>query len=72
MTTETTEEVKEPCPEPCPYRHVSRGYCEELDEVFEGSICTFADKHCLLDGGQECEIYEAFLKELERENNVLG
>jgi len=47
----------------CPHLKTSRAYDDQFDEVYEGSICTLADKHCLMEAGEECKIYNQWLEE---------
>jgi len=47
----------------CPHLRIIAHHCEELDEVFEGYLCTLNDKACLLETDMDCEIYNEWLEE---------
>ena len=57
MTTELRDKPR------CPYSKSTGGFDPERDEYVEGcDMCDLVDKWCLLDGGQECETYNDFLR----------
>ena len=56
--------------ERCPHARSTGGYSVELDDYIEGAdLCTLVDKWCLLESGNQCEIYEELLK--EEQPNIL-